>query len=172
MWEEAGVYACSIIAAVCWNGGIQTFDGNLFQQSVKYWGMAFGKSNKKTQSSLSKTAKPIEKLPVAGAKARATRSSTPSPDTEAAESASASVLRKPAVAVTAGDDAATVAAAAARPRTIAAAAGAGSALEGPVHSRPTREQIAELAYRYFAERGFQHGHADQDWARAEAALNR
>lgn len=35
---------------------------------------------------------------------------------------------------------------------------------------PTREQIAELAHRFWAERGRQHGYAEQDWLRAEREL--
>lgn len=34
----------------------------------------------------------------------------------------------------------------------------------------SREEIAELAYRYWVERGYQHGYAVQDWIRAEQAL--
>jgi hypothetical protein len=35
---------------------------------------------------------------------------------------------------------------------------------------PSPEEIARLAHKYWAERGFQHGHADQDWLRAEREL--
>ena len=35
---------------------------------------------------------------------------------------------------------------------------------------PTREQIAALAHKYWAERGHHHGHAEQDWLRAEREL--
>jgi hypothetical protein len=35
---------------------------------------------------------------------------------------------------------------------------------------PTREQIAQLAHRFWAERGRQHGSAEQDWLRAEQEL--
>ncbi len=34
----------------------------------------------------------------------------------------------------------------------------------------SQEQIAELAHRYWAERGRQHGHDAEDWLRAERAL--
>ena len=34
----------------------------------------------------------------------------------------------------------------------------------------SHEQIAELAHRYWAERGRQHGHDAEDWLRAERAL--
>ena len=34
----------------------------------------------------------------------------------------------------------------------------------------SHEQIAELAHRYWAERGRKHGHDAEDWLRAERAL--
>jgi hypothetical protein len=33
-----------------------------------------------------------------------------------------------------------------------------------------REQIAALAHRFWAERGYQHGHDAEDWLRAEQEL--
>jgi hypothetical protein len=35
---------------------------------------------------------------------------------------------------------------------------------------PSHEQVSLLAYEYWAERGWHHGHADQDWLRAEREL--
>lgn len=35
---------------------------------------------------------------------------------------------------------------------------------------PSREQIAELARKYWEQRGWQDGHAEQDWLRAEEEL--
>jgi len=35
---------------------------------------------------------------------------------------------------------------------------------------PSREQIAQLAHRFWAERGWRHGSAEQDWFRAEQEL--
>jgi len=35
---------------------------------------------------------------------------------------------------------------------------------------PTREEIEELAKRYWAERGYKDGGAEQDWLRAEREL--
>jgi hypothetical protein len=35
---------------------------------------------------------------------------------------------------------------------------------------PTREEIAALAAKYWAERGWHDGHAEQDWLRAEQEL--
>ena len=34
----------------------------------------------------------------------------------------------------------------------------------------SREQIAQLAHRYWIERGHQHGHHEEDWYRAEQEL--
>jgi hypothetical protein len=36
--------------------------------------------------------------------------------------------------------------------------------------RPTHQQIAELAYSYYIERGWVDGHPEQDWFRAELVL--
>jgi hypothetical protein len=35
---------------------------------------------------------------------------------------------------------------------------------------PNREQIAQLAHRFWAERGWQHGSHEHDWLRAEQQL--
>jgi hypothetical protein len=37
-------------------------------------------------------------------------------------------------------------------------------------ARPTHEQIAELARKYWAQRGYTDGHHDEDWFRAEKEL--
>lgn len=43
----------------------------------------------------------------------------------------------------------------------------------PVVSRtPSHAEIAQLAERYWAERGWQDGQAEQDWLRAEQELTR
>ena len=34
----------------------------------------------------------------------------------------------------------------------------------------TREAIAQLAYQFFVERGYEHGHDQEDWLRAEAII--
>jgi hypothetical protein len=34
----------------------------------------------------------------------------------------------------------------------------------------SREQVAQLAHRYWIERGHQHGHHEEDWYRAEQEL--
>ncbi len=35
---------------------------------------------------------------------------------------------------------------------------------------PTHDQVAELARRYWIERGYQDGHSEEDWFRAEQEL--
>jgi len=35
---------------------------------------------------------------------------------------------------------------------------------------PSHEEIAQLAHRYWVERGHQHGHHAEDWQRAEEEL--
>ena len=37
---------------------------------------------------------------------------------------------------------------------------------------PTYEEIAQLAYQYWQERGGPHGSPDEDWLRAEMALQK
>jgi hypothetical protein len=37
---------------------------------------------------------------------------------------------------------------------------------------PSREEIEALARKYWAERGWQDGHAEQDWLRAEQELQK
>jgi Protein of unknown function (DUF2934) len=44
------------------------------------------------------------------------------------------------------------------------------AVEEPAGSGPTYEQIAERAYHLYLARGEAHGHAIDDWLRAEAQL--
>ncbi|MFT4112114.1 DUF2934 domain-containing protein [Silvibacterium sp.] len=39
-----------------------------------------------------------------------------------------------------------------------------------VKPQPSHEEIAELARRYWAERGWKDGHAEEDWLRAEREL--
>jgi hypothetical protein len=46
---------------------------------------------------------------------------------------------------------------------------------GAIHSnvteiRPSHDQVAQLAHRYWKERGQQHGHHVEDWLRAEEEL--
>jgi len=42
----------------------------------------------------------------------------------------------------------------------------------PIVIRPTHDQIAALAQKYWAERGYTDGHAEHDWLRAEHELMR
>ena len=47
----------------------------------------------------------------------------------------------------------------------------GSAPPTPINgSEPTHEEIAELARKYWAQRGYADGHHDEDWFRAEQQL--
>ncbi|MFZ0747018.1 MAG: DUF2934 domain-containing protein [Terracidiphilus sp.] len=39
-----------------------------------------------------------------------------------------------------------------------------------IHMTPSREEVARLAHRYWAERGHQHGRDAEDWFRAEQEL--
>ncbi|HEV2462810.1 MAG TPA: DUF2934 domain-containing protein [Acidobacteriaceae bacterium] len=48
----------------------------------------------------------------------------------------------------------------------------GSAQPTPISaSGPTHEQIAELARKYWAQRGYADGHHEEDWFRAERELH-
>jgi hypothetical protein len=40
----------------------------------------------------------------------------------------------------------------------------------PKTTMPSREEIEKLAQKYWAQRGFQDGYAEQDWFRAEQEL--
>jgi hypothetical protein len=39
---------------------------------------------------------------------------------------------------------------------------------GGVRPTPTHEEIARRAYEFYLARGGEHGHAEEDWARAES----
>jgi hypothetical protein len=41
----------------------------------------------------------------------------------------------------------------------------------PVTAMPSREEIEKLAQKYWAQRGYQDGYAEQDWFRAEQELS-
>ncbi len=47
-----------------------------------------------------------------------------------------------------------------------------SAPQPAVASAPAHEDIAKLAYSFWQERNFSHGHADEDWSRAVRELSR
>ncbi len=46
----------------------------------------------------------------------------------------------------------------------------GTAHSNVTEIRPSHDQVAQLAHRYWAERGHQHGHHVEDWLRAEQEL--
>jgi Protein of unknown function (DUF2934) len=56
-----------------------------------------------------------------------------------------------------------------KPRKAPAKKKTAAALE-PIVIRPTHDQIAALAQKYWAERGYSDGQAEQDWLRAEQEL--
>jgi hypothetical protein len=56
----------------------------------------------------------------------------------------------------------------AKPRKAPAKKTAG--LATPKLNSISREEIERLAHQFWAERGYQHGHAEVDWFRAEEAL--
>lgn len=61
------------------------------------------------------------------------------------------------------------------PKVMAAAAGARSSFAAPVAAaKPevTHSAISDRAYYFWAERGFQGGSPDEDWARAERELRK
>jgi hypothetical protein len=63
---------------------------------------------------------------------------------------------------------ATTAPKAAKPRKAAAKTETAPANGKPVSI--SREQIAQLAHRFWTERGHTHGHHEEDWFRAEQEL--
>jgi hypothetical protein len=42
--------------------------------------------------------------------------------------------------------------------------------EAPKTAAPSPDEIKQLAEKYWASRGYQEGHAEQDWLRAEQEL--
>jgi hypothetical protein len=59
----------------------------------------------------------------------------------------------------------------AKPRKAPTQITTGSARPTPINgSEPTHEQIAELARKYWAQRGYNDGHHEEDWLRAEKEL--
>ena len=55
-------------------------------------------------------------------------------------------------------------------KTRAKAAAKSETVEAVASRTPSYEEIAQLAERYWAERGWQDGYAEQDWLRAEREL--
>ena len=55
-------------------------------------------------------------------------------------------------------------------KTRVKAAPKGKAIDIAAGRTPSYAEIAQLAERYWAERGWQDGYAEQDWLRAEQAL--
>lgn len=56
-----------------------------------------------------------------------------------------------------------------KPNTAAEAEG-DSQVRSIAQSSPEHHEIAQLAYSFWAERGYEHGFAEEDWLRAEREL--
>ncbi len=60
------------------------------------------------------------------------------------------------------------------PKAVKAGAGttakAATTSSAAVKPAPTHDEIAKRAYELYLARGGEHGHADEDWARAESEL--
>jgi hypothetical protein len=55
------------------------------------------------------------------------------------------------------------------PKAVKAGTGKAKATTSSA-AAPTYDEIAKRSYELFLDRGGEHGHADEDWARAEAEL--
>jgi len=56
-------------------------------------------------------------------------------------------------------------------KTVASAKANGTSISnGKNGSSISHDQVAQLAHRFFIERGHAHGHHEEDWFRAEQAL--
>ena len=58
----------------------------------------------------------------------------------------------------------------AKPPTSAAATNGSGAHSNGKEMKLSHEQVAQLAHRFWAERGHKHGHHEEDWFRAEQEL--
>ncbi len=58
----------------------------------------------------------------------------------------------------------------AKPRKTTAKAKTKAAVDEVKAVTPSHEEIAHLAQKFWEERGWQDGHAEQDWLRAEQEL--
>jgi hypothetical protein len=175
---------------------IKTFDSTLASFSVKCSGMALGKPSKKTTKAASESkAKPVS----TSARSKGAQAGSDA-NGGVAEGTVVKSRKKSAAVVNVDSDVNVLdntttgqaLSADAEPlsgKTMAAAASSSVSLDTPPvsgnavsvgHSAaptndhqtaPSREAVAELAYQYWAERGYAHGFADEDWARAEAELS-
>lgn len=148
--------------------------------------MALGKPSKKTQNTANEA--PAKTKPaIAGTKAKApqAKAETAQMKTES-DAAATKARRKPAAEKAEGTQVSAANPGTESPKVMAAAANsehtssehAGTevpfAVDLTAHPKGangiSREAIAQRAYHYWAERGFAHGYAEEDWARAEADL--
>lgn len=149
--------------------------------------MALGKPSKKTTKTASEPkAKPVS----SGARSKVTQAVS-GLNGDVAEATAVKTRKKSAAVVNIDSnlaDVVTMTPEAPAEKTLAAAAGSSLVIDTPpisenavsvAHSAApvngvahtaSPEAIAELAYSYWAERGYAHGFAEEDWARAEAAL--
>jgi hypothetical protein len=89
---------------------------------------------------------------------------------KAAEVAKTTTTPRKGIALVAKVEAAKKTKAAAKPRKIATKKDSAIAISQP--AVVSREWIEQLAYQFWEQRGYQHGHALQDWLRAEQELRK
>ena len=99
------------------------------------------------------------------AKAAATPRQASASKAKAAEVATPTTTPRKGIELVAKVEAPKQAKAAAQPRKTATKSEKVVAI-----SKPARDVIEQLAYQYWAQRGYQHGYAVQDWLRAERDL--
>lgn len=56
------------------------------------------------------------------------------------------------------------------PKSVKAGTGKTKTAGAATKAAPTYDEIAKRSYEIYLERGGEHGHAEEDWARAEAEL--
>ncbi len=56
------------------------------------------------------------------------------------------------------------------PKSVKAGTGKTKTASAATKAAPTYDEIAKRSYEIYLERGGEHGHAEEDWARAEAEL--
>ncbi len=56
------------------------------------------------------------------------------------------------------------------PKAVKAGMGKTKVSSATAKAAPTHDEIAKRSFEIYLERGGEHGHAEEDWARAEAEL--
>jgi hypothetical protein len=90
--------------------------------------------------------------------------------TETVKKTKTSAKSKSAVKAQAGETEGAVTAAPAAEKKATKSVAKAKAADVAAKITPTHAEIAHLAERYWAERGWQDGYAEQDWLRAEREL--